>query len=162
MKHLLSTLDTFSFRRHKGFTKQDGNTGFCSSEQLETEKRKSRCWRTKIFRIVSTETPNVGRMGICFLLLSNVPKLRTWSGWGYAFFSCQMSLRVVHCFSTVDHLSVWFCDFLSGLHFASILPIQKHTAKLTLESPLKTLPFGLIFGPRWILTRDPNGLSRIN
>ena len=72
MKHPLSTLDTFSFRRHEGFTKQDGNTRFCSSNELETEKRNSRCWRSRSFEW-------------------SPPKLRTWAGWGYVFFSCQMS-----------------------------------------------------------------------
>lgn len=93
MKHLLSTLDTFSFRRHEGFTKQDGNTGFCSSEELETGKRNSRCWRTKIFRMVSAETPNVGRMGICFLLLSNVQRFDH---------TCLNLNAVRDCFSTLD------------------------------------------------------------
>ena len=96
MKHPLSTLDTFSFRRHEGFTKQDGNTRFCSSNELETEKRNSRCWRSRSFEW-------------------SPPKLRTWAGWGYVFFSCQMSkgsfmdrlclnLNAVRdCFSPLDH-----------------------------------------------------------
>lgn len=114
MKHPLSTLDTFSFRRHEGFTKQDGNTRFCSSNELETEKRNSRCWRSRSFEW-------------------SPPKLRTWAGWGYVFFSCQMSkgsfmdrlclnLNAVRdCFSPLDH------NFYLRTEGTSYLRIKKQT-----------------------------------
>ena len=75
MKHPSAPSTRLASEDIEGFTKQDGNTRFCSSNGLETEKRNSRCWRSRSFEWSPPGNSNVGRMGICFLLLSNVQRV---------------------------------------------------------------------------------------